>query len=338
MELAFLYNIRHNYPDPQNPSTFLEADYDDKETIRSMTRHLQILGFNVHPIEADERAYFKLFKLRKKLDLVFNYSLGVNGKDGYCHIPAICEMLKIPYTGSSPKVQATIMYKASTKDILRAYNIPTLPYQLFSSPNEELKPYLKFPLIVKPVARGSSAGITNKSVVKSKKELQRQIIMIIKVFKEEALVEPFLEGREFSLGLIGNPPRVLPIIESDHSVLPRGFVPIDSLEVKWHFEEKGKKNNLVCPANINSFLIKKLENIAIKTWEALGVRDYCRIDIRCDSKEHPFVLEVNSPPGLIPPDVSKSSYLPLAARVAGIDYDTLLKEIITTALKRYNKI
>lgn len=335
MRIAFLYNIRHKYPNPNDPESHLQADYDDAETIKSMLRHFKNCGYDVLPIEADEKAYLKLYKFKNTIDLVFNYSLGINGKDRYSHIPAMCEILKIPYTGSSPLAQASVMYKARAKEILLANNIPTLPYQLFRSPNEDLNKNLRFPLIVKPVAQGSSAGITNKSVVENQKSLQKQISFILKTFNEEALVEPFLEGREFSVSMLRNPPKILPIVESDHSVLPKNFLPIDSLEVKWLFEVENKVNNLVCPAKIEKFLKSKLEDIALRTWKALGLVDLCRIDIRCDRFGNPFVLEINSPPGLIPPDISTASYFPLSARAAGISYEELLKTIISSALKRY---
>ncbi len=335
MKLAFIYNIRKKYPDPNDPESHRQADYDDPLTIKWIIKHLKNLNFEVIPIEANEKACLKLYKFKNDIDLVLNYSLGINGKDRYAHIPAICEMLKLPYTGQSPLVAASIMNKKRAKEILLANNLPTLPYQVFKTQNEKLKKDLKFPLIVKPIAQGSSAGITNKSVVKNVKELKRQIRFILKTFNEPALVEPFLDGREFSISMLGNPPQILPIIESDHSLLPKKFLPLDSLEVKWIFEEKGKNNNLICPAKISRSLRKTLEEIALKTWRVLEIADLCRIDIRCDNFGNPFVLEINSPPGLIPPEVSNSSYFPLSARTKGISYEKLLKKIIFSALKRY---
>ncbi|OGM13919.1 hypothetical protein A3A76_04800 [Candidatus Woesebacteria bacterium RIFCSPLOWO2_01_FULL_39_23] len=301
-----------------------------------MIKHLKSAGYKVLPIEADEKAYLKLYKYRKKIDLVFNYSLGLNGRDRYCHIPAMCEMLEIPYTGSSPLTQATTMNKGRAKEILQANNVPTLPFQIFTSQDDKLKSTIDFPLIVKPVAQGSSAGITNKSVVNNREELDRQVAFILKTFNEPALVEPFLDGREFSVPMLGNPPKILPIIESDHSVLPKEYLPIDSLEVKWHFEETHEKNNLICPAKIDEQLKQKIERICYQTWEAQKIQDSCRIDIRCDSSGNPYVLEINSPAGMIPPDISKTSYFPFSAGVAGLSYEELLKEIISIAFKRYN--
>ena len=226
--------------------------------------------------------------------------------------------------------------KAKTKEILIANDIPTLPFQLFKTGEEPLNPKLIFPLIVKPDSEGSGAGITNKSIVHSRAELKKQISFILNSFHEPVLVEPFLTGREYSIAMIGNPPKILPFISPNHTMLPKGYAPIDSLEVKWVFEEQSTNENyLVCPAKVNQVLENKINTICRNLWDALYIRDWCRIDLRCNEKNEPFVLEVNAPPGLLPPDISTTSYFPLAARAAGIEYDDLLKLIITTTLKRY---
>jgi D-alanine-D-alanine ligase len=337
LTVAFIYNVRHIYPDPNDVRAHLEADYDDPKTIKWMIKHLQKCVHKVIPIEANEKAYLKLYKQRSELDLAFNYSEGIHGHDRECQLPAMLEMLQIPYTGSRPLTQALGLNKAKAKEIFLAYKIPTLDFQVFKNTQEELKKGLKFPLIVKPVAQGSSAGITNKSVVNNKKELQRQVNFVVKNFKQPALVEPFLTGREFSVAMLGNPPRILPMIESDHSVLPGDFLPLDSLEVKWHFEEESGGENFICPAKINPQLKEKIKQICQQVWQGLQITDLCRVDIRCDEQENPYILEVNSPAGLIPPEASTTSYFPLMARKAGIDYKKLLSLIIEAALKRYGE-
>ena len=337
MNIAFLYNVRHRYPDPKKPKTLREADFDDPETTELQIKYLKKLGYKVYPIEANEEAYFKLYKIKDKIDLVFNVSEGLHGEDREAQIPAMLEMLQIPYTGSPPLAQAIILNKSKTKEILIANKIPTLQYQLMKSKNDKLKKIFKFPLMVKPVSEGSAAGITNKSVVHDEVGLYKQVDFIFNTFNEEALIEPYLEGREFSIAMLGNPPQVLPILESDHSMLPKKYLPFDSLEVKWFYELATSGKHLKCPAKISPRLEKKLNNICLELWYALGIRDWCRIDIRCDKNENPYVLEVNSPPGCTPPEHDPASYFPLIARSMGIDYENLLKKIIETALKRYKK-
>lgn len=336
LTVAFLHNIRHQYPDPDDPRSQLEADYDDPETISYMVQHLENCDYNVLSIEANEEAYLKLYRQKKQIDLVFNYSLGLHGQSGYAQIPAMLEMLQIPYTGSAPLTQALVMNKAKAKEIFLANNIPTLPFQLFITGQEKLHSFLKFPLIVKPVARGSSAGVTNKSIIFDKKELKKQVNHIIDLFKEPALVEPFLQGKEYSVPMLGNPPQILPFICPNHSLLPKDYYPLDTLEVKWHFEEAHPGTEyLNCPAKLSSALKEKISQICFQVWQVLGIRDWCRLDIRCDLKNNPYVLEVNSPPGCIPPEVSTTSYLPLSAKTDGLDYENLLKTVINSALKRY---
>ncbi|MEM5777241.1 MAG: ATP-grasp domain-containing protein [Candidatus Aenigmatarchaeota archaeon] len=335
--IGFIYNIRHKYPDPNDPRAQLETDFDDPETIEWMIKHFQKIGFKVIAIEANEDAYKKLKENKKNIDLVFNYSMGIYGRDRYAHLPAMLEMLQIPYTGPPPLSEALLLNKAKSREIFIARKIPTPLSQIFYSSEEKLDKKLKFPLIVKPCCRGSSAGITNKSFVKNEDELKEQVEFIIKTFNEPALVQMFLSGREFSVPMLGNPPEFLPIIEVDHSVVPEGYAPIDSLEVKWIVEEQDKnftEKHFSCPAVIEKKMEKKIKDICLKVWDALELADLCRIDIRCDSKGNPYVLDVNSPPGLIPPEVSMTSYFPLAARVAGINYDDLLKKIIDEVARR----
>ncbi len=335
MNIAFLYNVRHEYLDPKDYRKQLEADFDDPITTKWQIKHLRNLGFKVIPIEANEKAYLKLYKNRKEIDLVFNVAEGIYGRDRELQLPAMFEMLQIPYTGSSPLTQAFSLNKAKAKEIFVAKGIPTADFQMVEKEDFVLNKKLRFPLIVKPVAEGSSMGITNKSVVFDMLSLKHQVKKILDAFNEPALIEPFLVGREFSVSMLGNPPEFLPIIEPDHSMLPKKYLPFDSYEVKWFFEEQGHADYLKCPAKLEKSLQKKIEKICLDVWEALEVKDWCRIDIKCDKKGNPFVLEINSPAGIAPPEASMTSYFPLTARAAGISYEQLLMRIVNSALKRY---
>ena len=337
MNIAFLYNVRHRYPDPKKPETLREADFDDPETTKLQIEYLRKLGYKIIPIEANEKAYFKLYRLKHKIDLVFNVSEGLHGNDREAQIPAMLEMLQIPYTGSPALAQAIVLDKSKTKEILIAHKIPTLPYQLLSNRNDRLNKSLKYPLMVKPVSEGSSAGITNESVVHNEISLYKQVNYIESTFREQALVEPYLESREFSVAMLGNPPLILPILESDHSMLPKKYLPFDSLEVKWFYELETSGKHLKCPAKIAPVLKRKIEKMCFGLWNVLGIRDWCRIDIRCDQKDNPYILEVNSPPGCTPPEHDPASYFPMIARAAGMSYEDLLQAIINIALKRYKK-
>ncbi len=338
-KIAFLYNVRHKYPDPNDPRSQLEVDFDDPATTKWQIKHLKNCGYDVLPIEANEQAYLKLYRRKDEIDIVFNASEGIYGFDREAQIPAMLEMLQIPYTGSSPLTQSLALNKAKTKEVLRANHVPTLPFQLFTSKAKKIRSYLSYPLIVKPVSEGSGAGISNKSVVYNLQQLNRQISFILKTFHgEPALAEPFLTGPEYSIAMLGNPPQILPIISPDHSLLPKNVIPMDSFEVKWIFEEQGHANYLRCPAPVERKTRLKIEKICYAVWKALNVKDWCRIDLRFSDKGRPYVLEVNSPPGILPPEISQTSYFPLAARTAGISYEAMLKQIVVTAGKRYGVI
>lgn len=334
--LAFVYNVRRKYPDPQKPSTFLQTDFDDLETITYFIKNLENCGFKVLPIEADNKAKSELKKYKKQIGLVFNYSSVIWNNGGFHQITSVLEKLKIPFTGSKSHTQYIAFDKGKTKSILLKNKISTLPYQIFKNTKGKLKKQFTFPLIVKPIGEGSSAGITNKSVVFNKRQLKRQIKIITIDMKQRALVEPFLTGREFSVSMLGNPPKILPIIESDHSTLPKNFRPIDSLEVKWYYEEQHNGDHLICPAKIDKKLKGKILRMCKKLWHILDVKDFCRIDIRCDDKGNPYILEFNTPAGMIPSELSTTSGFPLSCRAAGIEYKEMLKKIISSALKRYS--
>ena len=336
LTVALLYNVRHHYPDLADPRTQLEVDFDDLPAIKWMIRHLESCGYSVIPIEANQHAYPKLYKYKNAINLAFNYAEGIFGQDRECQLPAMLEMLQIPYLGSGPLTCALLFNKAKTKEVLLANGIPTPPFQVFVSPKEKRHSNLKYPLLVKPVSQGSSAGITNDSVVHSDRELKYRIESCIDLFKGPAMAESFLSGKEFSIPMIGNPPRFLPAIESKHSKLPKCYSHIDSLEVKWFYEESGEIH-FECPAKTSRALLKRLHDICLDAWTVLGIRDWTRIDLRCNEKGVPFFLEANSPAGLAPPESSLSSYLPYSARSAGISYTELLRKLVETALSRYAK-
>lgn len=337
MNLALCYNIRHFAPSVRNKKAIEEAEFDTPETILGIVRALESLGHQVFKIEADQRAFLKFNKLKPKIDLVFNLAEGIKGADREAQIPALLEMLEIPYVGSKPLAQALCLNKAKAKEILISRAIPTPPFQLFETGREAINPKLKFPLIVKPNSEGSSKGIFQKSIARNKEELKKKANNVIKNFKQPALAEELLTGREFTVGLIGNSPvRVLPIVEITFTGIPRNFFPIDSYEVKWILDSPGSLVQTVeCPADVPRLLEKKIREACLQTKAALEILDWCRIDVRLDKNGAPNILEVNQIPGIIP-DPEENSRFPLAARASGLAYGEMLAEIIKSAQKRYH--
>lgn len=333
--IAFLFNIAPSGPRDNDFSSQIGVDGDSQGIVKAMISHFKFLGYSVIPIEADERAYFKLYQYKKQIDLVFNYSVGLFGACRTSHLTALLEMLQLPHTGPSILAQAVIFNKVKAKDTLQNYKIPTLPYFVFKKEDEvDDLTDLQYPLFVKPVAQGSSIGITPDSIVWSKKQLKRQVKLIVNNFNQAAMIEDYLFGREFTVALLGNPLKILPILEINHQVIPKKYGGFNSLLVKSEFESKNI-NHLICPAKCNKQLEKKIIKICKKIIKHFDLADVARVDIRCDKNGNPYVLEINSPPGLTPPEISPAGYVRICAQKSGISYDDLLNEIIKSAFKRY---
>ncbi len=311
------------------------AEWDDAETIDAVKTAIENAGHEVVPIEADEDAFDKLKSERP--DIIFNMAEGYGGSSRESYIPAMLEMLGIPYTASDAVTIGICHDKSRCKEILSYYNIPTPSFFITDSVVNGC-PKVKFPSFVKPLHEGSSKGIYNTSLVKNKAELKREITRIKNDYNQPSLIEDFLEGKEFTVAVLGNgeKTRVLPIVEINLSCVPEGFNPIYSYEVKWFFDTRENKLDIfTCPAKISAKLRKKIEKICLDAFKALRIKDWARFDVRCDKKDNPYIIEVNPLPGILPnPD--DNSCFPKAARKVGIDYDTLIQTVLGMAIKRYN--
>ncbi|MEM1515265.1 MAG: ATP-grasp domain-containing protein [Candidatus Bathyarchaeia archaeon] len=333
LRVGLTYNLRRRVEGSTLPEDFY-VEFDEESTINAIASALKRGGCKVIRVEANEKSYFKLYKYRP--DIVFNIAEGLRGESRESHIPAILEMLGIPYTGSNPSTLAICLNKALTHKVLSAHGIPSPKFQVFKRGDEKLDSELSFPLVVKPLLEGSSKGIRSSSLVRDEKSLREQVSWIIKTYDQPAIVEEFMPGREFTVGLIGNEePVALPIVEICLERLPNGASPIYSYEAKWLWDTPEKPLEIFeCPAKIQLDLEKEIREISVKTFEALNCRDVCRIDIRLDHEGVPRVLEVNPLPGLMP-DPRAHSCLPEAARAAGFTHDELICTILWQALKRY---
>ncbi|MFH0952427.1 MAG: D-alanine--D-alanine ligase [Patescibacteria group bacterium] len=337
MEIGLVYNIRHVKPDLKNPQYLIEAEFDELSTIKTIVGTLRELGHKVHKVEADQRAYMKLASLRRKIDLVFNIAEGMHGKDREAQIPAILEILKIPYTGPRPLIYALGLDKARSKEIMLANKIPTPRWQKISCLKDLKYTLIKFPAIIKPNGEGSSKGIHADNLVKNSYELRERAKKLLKIFPEGIIVEKYLAGREFTVAILGTPPKVLPLIEVTFNHLSKDLPKFDHFEAKWlHDEHKGDKpNHLVCPARLDKKLEKLIKDTSLKTFAAFEISDWARIDLRLDNKGIPNIIEVNCPPGIVP-NPEDNSRFPLAARKAGLSYNKMLERILQSACRRYS--
>jgi D-alanine-D-alanine ligase len=313
------------------------AEWDSWDTINAVKSALELFN-NVSLVEADLSSFEKLKNLGP--DIVFNIAEGFFGESREAQIPAMLDMLQIPYTGSDPLTLATCLDKARTKEILSYYDIPTAPFFIASEIDQIKNLKLTFPLFVKPVWEGSSKGIFTSSFVNNKKELSEQVERIIAEYSQPALIEEFLSGREFTVAILGNgdEAQVLPIVEIDYKDFPDGFIPIYSYEAKWILDTKENPLDVFsCPAKLNPALETKVRQVALNAYKTLRCRDWSRIDIRMNADNVPNIIEINPLPGILP-DPKENSCFPKAARTAGISYDEMLNKVLLAAARRYNLI
>ena len=335
LRVALTYNLKIRATGDEKLPEDYYAEFDEEETIEAIATALIKIGFRVTKIEADKKAYGKLQRLRP--DIVFNIAEGLRGESREAQIPAILELLGIPYTGSGPSTLAMSLNKALTHQILAANRVPSPLYQIFTTPDTKVERRLRFPLVVKPLAEGSSKGVRSSSLVRDAESLRRQVSWVTTTYRQAAIAEEFLPGREFTVGLIGNgEPTVLPIVEIQLDRLPKGSSPLYSYEAKWIWDTPEKPLDMfTCPAQIPDGLEKDIRRIAAKAFKILRCRDVCRIDVRLDDDGKPHILEANPLPGMIP-DPAAHSCLPEAARAAGYTFDQLVCTILWQALKRYD--
>jgi len=334
-KVGLTYNLKRKARADEGLPEDFYAEFDDEETVDAIANALENGGCNVTKIEADEKAYGQLVKLRP--NIVFNIAEGLYGEAREAQIPAMLEMLRIPYTGSGPMTLALSLNKGLTHQLLSVNGVAAPSFQIFTNADMVASSKLGFPLVVKPLAEGSGKGIRSSSLVRDERSLRKQVAWVTETYNQPAIVEEFLPGREFTVGLIGNgEPTVLPIVEITFDKLPTGASPLYSYEAKWIWDVPEKPLDIFrCPADISEELEEEIKLAAVKAFKVLHCRDVCRIDMRLNKNGKPYVLDVNPLPGMIP-DHDAHSCLPEAAMAAGYTYDQLVCTILWQALKRYN--
>jgi D-alanine-D-alanine ligase len=338
------------------------AEFDSPQTIETVRRALASQGDEVVLIEADDTAYERL--RTADIDFVFNIAEGIRGEDREAQIPAMLEMLGIPYTGSGPLALALCLHKGKTKEILSWYGIPTPAFQVMTEPHEPLHEALRFPLIVKLLHEGSSMGLSYDSIVETPAALATRVAHLVRTYNQPVIVEQYIDGREFTVPVLGNrPPRALPVIEvlfagprkltlfqPDEPVIlmiaracgKRLAEPIsyrmsaDQERILLRTQEGEalevpvSLTRSVCPAEVDPELTATLQETAVRAFQALECRDWGRVDMRIGPDGVPQVLELNPIAGIDP-----LYWLPRSAFAAGMDYDTLIQTIVQTARQRY---
>jgi len=302
-----------------------EAEYDAPETILSVTRAIESRGHAVVPLEATTD--FPRALAASGVDLVFNIAEGMTGRNREAQIPSLCELLGVPYTGSDSAALSICLDKALAKRLL--VDVDTPAFQVFSTGREKLRP-LRFPVIVKPNQEGTSKGISRKSVCADEDQLRERARDLIDRYRQPALAEEYIVGREFTVGLLGERrPRVLPPMEV--VFLSQDDLPVYDYECKQHWQRHVRYE---CPASLSKEELRSIERVCRSTFMTLGCRDVARIDLRLTPDGRVYVIEVNPLPGLTP----DYSDLCLIANGAKIDYPTLIGEIMSGAIKRWQTL
>lgn len=308
------------------PDLFKDTYKESLNTVsHSIADAIESLGYEVKHIKAGEGLLDKITRFNPHL--VFNRSNLEKGQEGIAETPELLDSLGIPYTGPNGKNCVIAFNKFQTKKILKSLGIATPAFLMVSDMEDVRIPEeMAYPLFVKPVTGGCSLGIESENIVFEKEACKAICEHLINTFDRPVIVEEFLGGREFTVGLLGNEAlTALPILEFVHAA--EDAYAFRSFTTKMI---PGKKEEKTCPAVISKEEENAIIALAKKTYHAIGCRDYARVDIRFDGENRPHVLEVNAFPSLKP---DKSSFA-VMAKIFGLPFEDLIKEILTIALKR----
>ncbi|MBA4250447.1 MAG: D-alanine--D-alanine ligase [Chlorobiaceae bacterium] len=318
-----------------NPVFDIE-DNSPEEAYRSLSERLANRGFDVYTLNIKDDLILLINSLKKeKPDVIFNFVEIFNSVARLeMNICGLYELMKIPYTGASPLGLANCQNKILTKRILKSIGIKTAKFELVEKIQDRYTTKLKYPIIVKPAFEDASIGIDFNAVVRNSLELKNRLNYILMEFKQTALLEEYIDGRELNVAVLGNQnPTVLPISEIDFSTMPPHLDKIVSFQAKWdQLHEAYHKTLPICPAILPKSILKKAEAIALQAFKTMGTRDYARVDMRLTDKNQLFVLEVNPNP-----DLTEGAGFMRSAEAFGLSYDETLEKIIFLALERAQK-
>ncbi len=321
MKIALLANLKEDAPiSPEDPPGRWD-DLDDQITVDEILKSIKELGHEgrYFPAVLDSIEDLKKFTP----DLVFNGAEGHYADSREAQIPAILDMLQFPYTCAGVVGMVLSHNKHLAKRQFNAKGLPTPKFMVISDASSIPESDLRYPMFVKPTSEGSSIGINEYAVVRNFEELVKQVTWVTETTDSLVLVEEFIEGREFTIGILGN--EALPIVEI---ISPTGFY---SYEQKEDFESAVYR---VCPARLTDAQTKEFQHIALAAKQALRLEDVCRMDMRMDSAGNPYILEVNPIP-LMYPDPKQAS-LVYAAFAIGYTYTDIVRKIIESAAKRWH--
>ena len=324
MRIGLTYDLRSEYL-AMGYGEEETAEFDRDDTITSIESSIRELGFE--PIRIGHiRSLTAKLAQGEQWDLVFNIAEGISGFARESQVPALLEAYEVPYTGSDPLTLALSHHKGYTKQIVGQVGVPTPRFAVVLSEDDIAGIRLPLPLFVKPVAEGTGKGITGKSYVTSMEKLHEQCRHILYTFRQPALVETYLPGREITVGVLGT--------GADARVI--GAMEIESLQgaesfAYSYFNKENCEEVIRYSTVTDRDMLASAATICLTAWRALGGRDACRMDLRADEQGNLSFLEVNALPGLHP----QHSDLPMICERIGMPYTELIGSIIDSARQRY---
>ena len=355
LRVAVLHNNASSAPAGRAahaPDALDELDSD--KNVLSYVASLRAAGHTVY--DAEGSAALTRILAERPVDICFNTCEGFLGDSREAQAPALLEMMGVPYSGGQVMCMANTLDKAATKRILRAWGLPTLPFQEFFHPDQPLDPSLRFPLFVKPNREGTSIGIGGDARVETESQLRERVAYIIEHYHQTALVEEYIEGRDVTVAMIGNldplamgtpVPSLLglpethnggldwnglhlfPLSEVNYASYPEGTEPFYSHRLK---VDMGKDYSYFCPAPLPPDVTAEVRRLAIETFRVTQALDFTRVDFRLNTAENlrPYILEINALPGVTP-----ISDMTLAALAEGWSYADMINGVMNAAIARY---
>jgi len=299
------------------------AEFDSIETIDALDQALTEIGYKVIRI-GNLFDLVKFLDLGKRCDIVFNICEGMHGIAREAQVPCLLDAYRIPYVFSEPDILNLTLDKALTKLVLKEAGILTAPFQVIHRIEDTDQVDLKYPLFVKPIAEGTSKGIDGFSIIENKANLNKSVAYLLEAFKQPVLVETFLPGREFTIGILGSGDETRAMGAMEIVLNEKAPHPIYSYSVKKDWKK------YVSYRISDDLIARKCMDAAIKAWKIIKGKDAGRIDFRLDSEGKPNLIEVNPLAGLNP----TYSDLPILARLQGISYEQIITRIMDSALER----
>jgi D-alanine-D-alanine ligase len=323
MRIGFVYDLRDEYL-ALGFSEEQVVEFDTPATIEAIASGLESLGHDIERIGHGRKLAQRL-AAGHRFDLVFSIAEGVKGRSREAQVPALCELFDQPYVFSDTLTMAVALDKGVTKRLVRDAGVPTAPFLVIETDHEDLSGWRHYPAFVKPIAEGTGKGCELASKVESKSALLNAARALIHRFRQPALVEAFLPGREFTVGILGNGAEARVIGVMEITLNPEADQGVYSMRNKEECER------LVNYAKADDAEARLAAEHALVAYRALGCFDTCRLDFRSDAAHQPHFIEANPIAGLHP----THSDLPMLAAMNGMPYEALLEGIVGAAAARY---